>query len=82
MYSTIPKDKIDKHVIDFIYKLFVLLITILDSHPMEHNLIGCRVEHPSLAGAQSNVEKEPCGYGTVHAKMHTLTGMHTHTYCT
>lgn len=26
MYSTIPKDKIDKQVIDFIYKLFVLLI--------------------------------------------------------
>lgn len=29
MYSTIPKDKIDKHVIDFIYKLFVLLIIYL-----------------------------------------------------
>lgn len=27
MYSTISKDKIDKHVIDFIYKLFVLLFT-------------------------------------------------------
>lgn len=80
MYLTIPKDKIDKHVIDFIYKLFVLLITIIGSHPVEHNLIGCRVEHPSLAGAQNNFEKEQCGCGTAHAQMHTLTGMHK--YCT
>ena len=55
MYSTISKDKIDKHVIDFIYKLFVLLITSIEAlHPTEHNLIGCGVRYLSLAVAQNN----------------------------
>lgn len=33
MYSTIPKDKIDKQVIDFNYKLFVLLIISIEAPP-------------------------------------------------
>lgn len=66
MYSTIPKDKIDKQVIDFIYKLFVLLIHCFNyirgsAHFIEHTI--------SLAGWEGC--KKRCGYGTAHAKVHT-----------
>lgn len=78
MYSTISKDKIDKHVIDFIYRLFVLLIISIEAlHPKEHNLIGCWVKYLSLAVAQNNSEKERCRYGTAHAKIHTHACNHT-----
>lgn len=81
MYSTISKDKIDKHVIDLIYRLFVLLIISIEAlHPTEHNLIGCWVKYLSLAVAQNNSVKERCSYGGAHAKIHTRACDRTHTH--
>lgn len=73
MYSTISKDKIDKHVIDFIYKLFVLLVASMEApRPTGHSLTGCRVKYPSLVLKQRTLKKERWSYGTAHAKLQTL----------
>lgn len=59
MYSTISKDKIDKQVIEFIYKLFVLLIHCFKLYyrlrPLyrAHNLIGCWVKYLSVIGCST-----------------------------
>lgn len=92
MYSTISKDKIDKHVIDFIYKLFVLLVASIEGpHPTGHNLTGCRVKYLSLALAQRTLKKNDGAmarhmlncrhwYAQTHTYSHRQMRVHTHAH--